>query len=590
MSDELTREEEEQLEAILDGFQDDAEFCRESLTILDMNGQLVPMEHNPAQKLLNDTIKEIRRRGRPVRIVVLKERRAGFSTGVAAKFYKETVFWDGQKTLVVAQDGKAVKESLFPMYDRFQRTYRPFRGVVGQPRLVSDRKDGFDWGNESSITIQTAKNLEGARSFGFRRVHLSEFAFYPNPEQLMTALMQCVPYDPDTMVIVESTANGIGGAFYELCKEARDPKKKSDWVFIFFPWHADPKCRMPLSVPADRFFDGLSKEELETEKSLMRRFDLQLEQLQWRRWCIANNCKGDPRTFQQEYPGDPDEAFLVSGRPQFNPNDVQTQKEFITDGTAGGLQKIVEPTRDLIIFNPRERGELTVFKRPQKNAQYAIGADPCAGIDINEGVGSPDPDFACAHVYDIDTGEMVARLSERITAGEFGAYLCLLGEWYNFAFIVPEINKDGGATVDRMLVLGYPRGRIYHRRQNARDGNSQVLRVGWKTDTITRPQLVSKIDTALRERSIFLRHHISVQQLFTFVIYPDGIGRAQKGCHDDDVIACGLGSVGIQEAPRVPAMAASKKQLAVQYAPSKRDQLRKEYYGDKKRDDDGWDD
>lgn len=585
MTDELTAEEQAQLEAALEHFvRSDEDFCRQSLVVQNKRGQLGPMEPQPAQIKLYKAIEKQRKAGKPVRILYLKARQVMVSSGTAAKYFKEIAFYEGQSGVVFAHED-AASEKLFKYYERFQEHYKPFDKVIAPPPLVSKRNgELLKWQGGSFVEFHTANNVESGRSFTCRYVQLSEFAFYRDPKTLLTGLMQTIPSDPDTMVIVETTANGIGDYFYEMCEEAR--KGESDWLFVFFAWHEHPEYKMPLSVPPHVFKASLT----EIERDLMRRFNLTYEQLNWRRWKIKNDCKNDPRVFQQEYPSDPDEAFLVSGRPQFDPKLVQAQKAFIQDGSVGGLERIKEPTRDVIVFTPRERGELTIFKRPQQNGRYAIGADPCAGIDINEGVGSPDPDFACAHVYDCDTGEMVARFSERYTAGEFGAYLCLLGEWYNWAYIVPEINKDGGATVDRMLVLGYPRGRIYHRRQNARDGASQVLRVGWKTDTVTRPQLVSKIDTALRERSIFLRHATSIQQLFTFVIYPDGIGRAQKNCHDDDVIACGLGIVGIENAPKEALNTSREKKLAVQYAPTKRQQLQKEYYGSRERRDDGWDD
>ena len=57
-----------------------------------------------------------------------------------------------------------------------------------------------------------------------------------------------------------------------------------------------------------------TKEELE----LKERHKLDDEQLSWRRWCIKNNCGGDEKIFRQEYPSNPDEAFIVSGESVFD--------------------------------------------------------------------------------------------------------------------------------------------------------------------------------------------------------------------------------------------------------------------------------
>ena len=56
----------------------------------------------------------------------------------------------------------------------------------------------------------------------------------------------------------------------------------------------------------------------EDEKYLQKTYNVTLEQLTWRRWCINNNCGGDVDVFKQEYPICPEEAFLSTGRCYFN--------------------------------------------------------------------------------------------------------------------------------------------------------------------------------------------------------------------------------------------------------------------------------
>jgi hypothetical protein len=565
-------------------FKDDAEFCEESLFVLNKDGAVVPLKVNNAQRLLFATIKEIKERGKPVRIVILKSRRAGFSTGVAAKIFKETPFRGGQKSLVVAHDGKALEESLFPMYDRFQRNYKPFKKVIALPKLTSDRKDGFDWENEASISIQTAKNLQAARSFGFRRVHLSEFAFYSDAKTLMTALMQTVPKDPDTMVIVESTANGMGGPFYELWKKAIDPKNKSDWVAIFFPWFDDADNWLELDVPTDEFQRSMSDQE----RRLMQRFNLSLEQLNWRRWCIENNCEGSEKIFNQEYPDTWQNAFLVSGRPRFNIEAIDRQEP--EEGTAGELDQVEVGNRIELIFGPRKGGALTIWKKPGKLKAYIIGADTSEGKDINEGKGKADPDYSVAHVFERELREQVASLRERIQPAAFGDYLFDLGKWFNWAFIVPEANGVGRSTVDRLLYLGYPTDRIYKRRRSEKVGQTLTDEYGWLAGEVSRAQLISKLDNAYNTGDIIIKCAITLQESRTFVHKPNGKVEGNTGCHDDCVTAAGLSVIGLIEAPIFTPATSTRKASVVNYAPTKRQQLAKEYYGSRERPDDGWDD
>ena len=75
-------------------------------------------------------------------------------------------------------------------------------------------------GLRSKIVIETAMNKEAGRSSTIHNLHVSELAFWPHPEETMTSVMQTVPNEPGTCVIIESTANGVGGLFYEEWQKA----------------------------------------------------------------------------------------------------------------------------------------------------------------------------------------------------------------------------------------------------------------------------------------------------------------------------------------------------------------------------------
>jgi hypothetical protein len=570
------------LNQVLLDFEDTATFARESLAVLNAKGRTVPMLLNPAQIKLDETIRKIRARKRPVRIVILKSRRAGFSTGVAATLFKETPFRTGQKTLIVAQEDKAVKESLFPMYDRFNTHYKPFRNIIALPKLVSDRQDGLEWENESSISIQTAKNLQGARSFGYRRVHLSEYAFYPNAKTLMTGLMQTVPNDPDTIVIVESTANGMGNDFEKLYNRAKTGK--TEWVALFFPWHEDPNCTMTLEVPADVFQVSLDDDE----RLMMLQYHLTLEQLNFRRWKIANDLDGDPRMFQQEYPINDKEAFLVTGRPYFMVDTIQRQQP--EAGAVGELRIEQVGMREELVFRPNPRGALTVWKRPDPAKHYVIGVDPAGGKDINLGVGNPDPDFSVASVGERDLREQVAQLRERIQPSALADYVYELGRWYNWAYVVAEVNaKIGVAFIDRLLALNYPPARIYKRKYLDRAGQPVSEKFGWYADEGTRNQLLGYYSQALLAGRVIIKSDVSIQELFSFVIHPDGKPAAAIGSHDDCVFGDGYMIVGFNQAPVFEHQGARK--VEVIRGQTMRQQVVRQYMGAGQMDDEeGWND
>lgn len=76
-------------------FADTRRFCSESLMVQDMKGRLVHFVWNPAQDKLDQAVKRQREAGLPVRLIIVKSRRVGFSTGVAGFIFKETPFVDG---------------------------------------------------------------------------------------------------------------------------------------------------------------------------------------------------------------------------------------------------------------------------------------------------------------------------------------------------------------------------------------------------------------------------------------------------------------------------------------------------------------
>jgi hypothetical protein len=527
-------------------FQDLPKFAAESLTIANKQGAIVDLIFNRSQLKLVEAVRKQREKGRPVRLLIDKSRRQGLTVGIAALMFQETAFVDGQPALIVAHENKAAR-NIFGFYDHFNTHYKPFRGVVGLPRLTSrvagQESGALKWANGSSIEIATARNLQGSRSFNFRRIHLSEYAFYPQIRTLMTALAATVPDDPDTIVIKETTANSYN-EFYTEWMNAVDGK--TDYQHVFFGCFDDADNIRMLDVEPDKFQDSMTDPEWE----LQARYSLALEQIYWRRKKLETDYRGDERMFDQEYPHSWEVSFLATGRPRFDPKCFVGMP--ITEGEKGrvDIQKIGR--REVPIFAHHEYGELTVWRRPQENRDYVGGVDPVRGIDINEGVGTPDPDFAAAEIFDRELAEQVAELHERIEPFPLAQYLFDIGQWYNWVYWVIEVETSGGnglAVLRHLQELGYPQDRIhFHRKLDTRT-NRATDKPGYQVDGVTRPILISSWDRMLLERSVTLHSAAAVAQHRTFVVKATGRVEHQDGCHDDIVFACMHAGTAITCAP-----------------------------------------
>ena len=157
----------------------------------------------------------------------------------------------------------------------------------------------------------TAGSSGVGRSDTFNYLHISEYAFWPgNKENTLKGLIQAVPNTSNSVIIIESTANG-----YEGYKDMWDKAVSGeiDFIPLFVAWFELPEYSME--------YNGF--ELTQEEKRIKKQFRLNNEQLAWRRWCIKNNCNNDINTFKQEYPSTPDEAFLMTGDCVFNKELVQ---------------------------------------------------------------------------------------------------------------------------------------------------------------------------------------------------------------------------------------------------------------------------
>jgi hypothetical protein len=204
------------LKTAYEDFHNHATFCRESLSIRDKYGKTVTFELQPAQIKLNAIIEDCRRRRKPVRIIVLKARQVMVSAGVAAEYFHEIPFNPGQKARIIAHNDDSAK-LIFSYYHQLSNNYTSFRGIANLPAVVKDAEDAgiLEYENGSRFQVQTANSVEGGRGGSNRFLHFSEYGFYRDAKRLLTGIMQTVPDDPDTMVIIESTANGVGGDFYQ---------------------------------------------------------------------------------------------------------------------------------------------------------------------------------------------------------------------------------------------------------------------------------------------------------------------------------------------------------------------------------------
>ena len=270
--------------------------------IRDKRGRVIPLRLNAPQLKLYRALAAQYRDGRPMRAIVLKARQMGFSTLAQGILFKRTLTRRGVRSGIIAHRDEAAAhlyEMSKLMLERLPDALRPAVAANNARELAFS---GAGRGLGGSIRVMTAGGAGIGRSDTFQNLHISELAFWPGDKRLTLAgAMQAVPDRPDTMVIIESTANGFD-EFKRMWDRA--VAGESEFVPVFCAWWELAEYRREPE-PGAQWTDE--------ERALCARYGLDDWQLAWRRWCIENNCAGDLDLFRQEYPACPEEAFLSTG-------------------------------------------------------------------------------------------------------------------------------------------------------------------------------------------------------------------------------------------------------------------------------------
>lgn len=516
-------------------------YFHDCLKIQDEHGKLVEFSVNPHQEIVLKEIERQKKLGIPVRIVVLKPRKTGTST-ITQGVQFHAVRFTPADALVVAHD-VSTTEYLFSMARRFYDNLPPEEQL---PLEASNRKELHfarrpDSGLEGRILVSTAGTKTSGRGYTPLYLHLSEAAYYENAEEVMNSLLNSVPDTPESIVLVESTANTATGYFYDMCMKAIN--NTSAFVFIFLSWKDYPKYSMPVANP-QQFETSLSS----YERRIQAEHKLTLEQLYWRRWVVNTKLKGDAELFKQEYPLTPMEAFLHSGRARFDREAIMRWP--IQEPLKGYLQSTDLYSGKQLSFIPNRDGYLRVFKRPIPNHNYVIGADVAEGIEV-EGASSEDKyDWSSAHVLDADTGETSALFLAQVEPDEFGRQLYLLGRWYNHAYTAVERNNNGLTVINEMVNSGYPEAKMYKRETSPDGARYSVPQKGWVTNIVTRNMMINHLAQSIREASLIIYSQETQRECLSFVIKPNGKAEANTGAKDDQVISLSIAAMMLNNLPR----------------------------------------
>lgn len=456
--------------------------------IRDKQGQIVRFRMNDEQLhfFLN----------RHNRDIQLKVRQIGFTTLEVIDALDDCLFIANTEAGIIAHSEDDAKK----IFEKAKLAYEMLPSWIKRRRTpVTDTTDTYKFPNGSKFMVDVT-----FRGGTLSRLHVTELAKIgkKSPEkakEIKTGAFEAVPITG--RISVESTAEGMSGLFYELCEDSmtKDPVKLSplEFKFHFFTWWKHKEYQYEgevlISEELKEYFDYLEKEQ-----------GIKLTQAQ-KNWYVLKkgSLKGD---MHQEYPSYPEEAFLASGRPVFNQQQI-----------ASDIKRARERKYELVPFVIKDMEEnehivqVKVYQRPDSDMAYAVAGDPAEGLETgdNSALSVLSKDF-----------DQVAAYAGKLDPDLFAALLVEVAKYFNNALLSWETNNHGSA-----VEAGIKRRRYYklfRRKVKEKIGEEIREQIGWQNNVKTKMEMLDKLKECYRDGSLDIADEETLREMLKCVLEEDG--------------------------------------------------------------------
>lgn len=283
----------------------------------DDTGFVMPFRPNAVQTLFLESLH--------YRNVILKARQLGLTT-VACIMWLDHALWVPDQRCGVIAHTKTSAETLFRDKVKFAYENLPPPLKARFPLKRDAAEELLFAHNNSSIRVDTSM-----RSGTLHRLHVSELGKIAvqsrsRAREVVTGSIPALA--DDGVLIVESTAEGAAGEFYDMCQgaqaiaeTARMPTRK-EFMFHFFPWQSD------AAYVADPAYVTISATEHEYFDNVQREMGCKIT-LPQRAWYVATRdgtMGGDPEKMWQEYPSTPEECWQKSTEGTYYPRQLSAAR------------------------------------------------------------------------------------------------------------------------------------------------------------------------------------------------------------------------------------------------------------------------
>lgn len=222
--------------------------------IKDRNGEKIPFVMNEAQAAFYDNMHS--------RNIILKARQLGFSTFIKI-FELDSMLFNNYTACGTTADSLDNAKKLLRKIDfAYENLDEGLKQVITQRVTNSTQSMSFDNGSNIDVGVSMRSDTK-------QIIHISELGKISvrTPEksqEIKSGTLNSV--SGDGIVFIESTAEGMGGLFYDMVQEAKNNKNPSklDFKLFFFPWWKEKSYALEedITIPErlERYFAKLKEE------------------------------------------------------------------------------------------------------------------------------------------------------------------------------------------------------------------------------------------------------------------------------------------------------------------------------------------
>ena len=550
-------------------FYDYEYFAAVCITIGDKRSKKdIPLILNKGQRILTEAFESQRRSHTPIRIILDKARQWGGSTDTEAyMFWLQTYHYQNWHSAIITKvNSQAVniRAMITKMVNNFPSeiaglSIKAFEGMQNT-KIIPERG--------CRITVASAESPENLRSFDFAMLHMSEVATWPDTpsksgDDLAQSLNSTVPYEEGTMIVMESTAKGVGGYFHDewLSSCDKDNHSEGKKIPVFVPWFMIEMYKTPVR-DYNKFIATMTDYNWwQFEQGAT------LEGINW-----YNNYKKANRysdfQMKSEFPTTADESFQSKSGKYFSDFMIDSLRRTCSEplfiGDIKGDAVIGEESMDNLYLEHNDSlidGSLKIWIYPDKDKERLIKHRFVVVVDI--GGLSYKSDNSVISVFDrkglLDSHGYIERAAiwyGHIDHDILAWKAAQIATYYNDALLVIESNTidtkdkksgdiayEGDHSYTVLNEIGDVYKNMYMRLSSPeKSKTTPTLKYGWHMNRKTKYQAYDAYKNGIRD-DLYIEHcHEAVNEASTLLLSTRGQIEAMKGRRDDmqDTTAVGF--------------------------------------------------